>query len=265
MSSKITLVTGAAHGIGRSITDLLLSKGDVVIPTDVNSKELFNFQKHENAFPIPMDVTNEKNILNAVDQVKNTFNRIDCIINNAGIFFGGPLVEIELGDFEEIFNINVLGYVRVTKLFFPLLHKESRIVNISSEVGRIAYPFNGPYTMTKYAIEAFSDALRRELTYLGMKTIVIQPGSIKTQISEETIKCYKKYCENSQFEDQITRVRNVLIKEGYADPGLVANVVYKAIHCKHPRNRYKVENNRARRILEYLPNRWVDFIIKKVM
>lgn len=265
MTSKIVLVTGASHGIGHSITKFLLSRGDVVIPTDLDSIGLKSFENQENSFPIPMDVTNVESIQTAVEKVKQKYGKIDGIVNNAGIFIGGPIVEVELSEYENIFSINVLGYVRVTKAFFPVLRKGSRIVNVSSEVGRIAFPFNGPYTMTKYAVEAFSDSLRRELTYFDMKVSIIQPGSMQTQLGASTTDSYRHYCKDSAFEKQINRVWKVLKKEGYADPIAVAKKTYNALHCKNPKNRYRVKNNRARRVLEFLPARWVDFIIKNVM
>jgi len=263
MTNKIILITGAANGIGHSVADYLLSRGDVVIPTDVDSEGLKIFEGNENAFPISMDVTNNENIQSVVNQIKEKFGSIDCIVNNAGIFIGGPIVEIALGDFEKLIDINVLGYIRVVKAFYPLLRKGSRIINISSEVGRIAWPFNGPYTLTKYAVEGFSDSLRRELLFKNIKVIKIQPGSINTNMMDCTKKSYKQYCEGSEFEDQMNRVWGVLEKEGYANPIYMAKTVYKAIHNKYTRFTYRVKNHRGRRLSEFIPARWLDFVLEK--
>ena len=132
---------------------------------------------------------------------------------------------------------------------------------MSSEVGRIAFPFNGPYSMTKYAVEAFSDSLRRELAFLGMKVVIIQPGAIKTRLSQKTAENYKKYKENSHFKDEINRVWDVLDKERYADPIFVAKAVHKAIHKKNPKRRYRIKNNKQRRLLELVPQALTDFLI----
>ena len=136
---------------------------------------------------------------------------------------------------------------------------------MSSEVGRIAFPFNGPYSMSKYAIEAFSDSLRREFQFLGMKVIIIQPGAIRTSLPEITVKNYQKYMENSDFKEVISRVFKVLETEIYADPIFVAKKVYKAVHKKKPKLRYKVKNNKQRGFLEYLPASWADFLIKNLI
>lgn len=266
VNSKVVLVTGAAQGIGQSITEYLIKKGDIVIATDYDKESLGKYDSNEKIHTLLMDVTNQQSIETAVKEVNELFYGIDCLVNNAGLFFGGPLVEVSSTDMEKIFDVNVLGYVRVTKAFFSLLKKrKGRIVNISSEVGRIAFPFNGPYTMTKYAIEAFTDSLRRELMFLGMKVVAIQPGAINTSLPQKTVESYQKYLENSEFEKEMSRVWGVLEKEKYADPQYVANKVFRAIHKRKPRKRYRVKNNKQRRLLEFLPNSWADFIIQNFL
>ena len=262
-NSKIVLVTGAAHGIGKAITEYLVSKGEEVIATDYDSEGLVKYESHDQIHSIVMDVTNNDSIANAVQEVMKITDGIDCLVNNAGLFFGGPLVEVEVADFEKIFDVNVLGFVRVTKALFPLLKaRNGRVVNMSSEVGRIAFPFNGPYSMTKYSIEAFTDSLRREFQFLNMKVIAIQPGAIDTSLPEKTVESYRKYLKDSEFEAEMSRVWEVLEKEKYADPKYVAQVVYKALHKKKPKLRYRVKNNKQRKLLELFPSKWADFLIR---
>jgi NAD(P)-dependent dehydrogenase (short-subunit alcohol dehydrogenase family) len=263
MNNKIILITGAANGIGRSLAEYLLSKGDIVIPTDIDADGLRYFKKIENAFPVVMNVANMESIQTAVHQTQENFGHIDCIVNNAGIFLGGPIVEVEMEEFEKIININILGYIRVVKAFYLLLKSGSRIINVTSEVGRIAWPFNGPYTVTKYATEGFNDSLRRELLFKDIKVIKIQPGSINTAMMDCTKESYEKYCEDSEFENEMKRVFGVLAREGYADPINMAKTVYKAIHNKHTKLVYRVKNHPGRRISEFIPARWLDSILKK--
>ncbi|MCE7742829.1 MAG: SDR family NAD(P)-dependent oxidoreductase [Candidatus Heimdallarchaeota archaeon] len=263
-SSKVVLVTGAAHGIGQAITEYLASKGDIVIASDCDEEGLAKFDCDQKIHTVVMDVTDPKNIEEAVEVVKGITEGVDCLVNNAGLFIGGPLVEVELVDFEKIFDVNVLGYVRVTKAFFPLLKaRKGRVVNMSSEVGRIAFPFNGPYSMTKYSVEAFTDSLRREFMFLDMKVIAIQPGAIDTSLPEKTVESYQKYLKDSEFETEMSRVWKVLGKERYADPKYVAKKVFKAIHKRNPRRRYRVKNNKQRKLLEFFPESWADYFIKK--
>jgi NAD(P)-dependent dehydrogenase (short-subunit alcohol dehydrogenase family) len=262
-NSKTILVTGAAHGIGQAIAEYLALKGDKVIATDFDSKGLEKFDSIENIHGIYMDVTKSESIKSAVQEVKKITDGLDCLVNNAGLFFGGPLVEVEIADFEKIFDVNVLGFVRVTKAFFPLLkNRKGRVINMSSEVGRIAFPFNGPYSMTKYSVEAFTDSLRREFNFIGMKVIAIQPGAIDTSLPEKTAESYRKYLENSEFEKQMSRVWTVLEKEKYADPKHVGQTVYKATHRRKPKLRYRVKNNKQRRLIEFFPSKLADFLIR---
>ncbi|MCG3215690.1 MAG: SDR family oxidoreductase [Candidatus Heimdallarchaeota archaeon] len=269
MKNKSTtiLITGAANGIGLAITNYLIEKGVQVVAADYDKKSLEQFEGKQNIIPIFMDVTKVETIENVLSQLTEKIDGLDCIINNAGIFVGGSLLDVDLEELAHLMNINVLGYARVTKIMFPLLKKnKSKIINISSEVGRFSFPFNGPYSMSKFAVESFSDSLRRELMFLGIKVVVIQPGGIRTPLTEKTMKEYKKYRNKKYiFSDQINRLWPILEKQKFADPIHVAKKVFKILKKNNPRRRYRIKNNQLRRILEFLPTSWVDFLIKHVM
>ncbi len=262
--TKSVLITGAGNGIGLAITEYLSQEDVFVIAADFDKESLKKFANRENILPIYLDVRKNETILEVATQLSSTVKGLDCLVNNAGIFLGGSLLDIDLTELERIIDINVLGYARVTQAMFPLLQKnKGQIINISSEVGRFSFPFNGPYSMTKFAIESFSDSLRRELMFLGMKVIIIQPGAIKTQLSSKTIDEYSKYRQDDYiFSDQINRLWPILEKETYSDPLHIAKIVYKIIGKRRPKNRYRVKNNRQRRILEFFPSSWADFLIK---
>ena len=260
---QIILVTGAANGIGLAITDFLAKKGFTIIATDFNETDLQKLSSRENIHTVLLDVTDKESIQKAVEQALKITDGLDGLVNNAGIFNGGPLLEISVKELHEIININVLGMVRVTQAFFSMLEKKKgKIINLSSEVGRFAFPFNGPYSISKYAIEAFSDSLRRELMFIGMKVVIIQPGAIATSLPQKTLDVYGKYVEKSIFKKQLSRVWSILEKEKYGDPLEVGKIVHKALKRKNPRIRYRVSNNNQRRILEYLPTSLADFMIK---
>ena len=262
--TRNVLVTGAGNGIGLAITEFLSQRSIIVIAADYDKDSLKKFAERENIIPIYLDVRKNDTILEAAEEISSKVDGLDCLVNNAGIFLGGSLLDIDLNELARIFDINVIGYARITQAMFPLLHKKKgKIINISSEVGRFSFPFNGPYSMTKFAIESFSDSLRRELMFLGMKVIIIQPGAIQTQLSGKTIDEYSKYRQEDYiFSEQINRLWPILEKETYSDPINVAKVVYKIIRSKRPKNRYRVKNNKQRRMLEFFPSSWADFLIK---
>lgn len=268
--SKTILVTGAASGIGLAITNFLASKGDKVIAADINKEALSKLQDKEGITPLFLDVTDTQSIEKALKELETVTDTLDGLVNNAGIFIGGPLVEIKEEDLERIFAINVFGVFKVTKACFPLLYKaKGRIVNIGSETGRFSFPLNGPYSMTKYALESFSDSLRRELMFFDMKVILLQVGAINTPLLYDTYCSYAEDIDHSKtmYKKQLEAVIKTCQKEMKkgAHPEAVAKVVYKTLHKRFPRIRYRVRNNKLRRMLEFFPTFVVDFAMKRVL
>ena len=267
-NSKVILVTGAANGIGFAITDYLAKKGDHVIATDIDKDALEKLNEKENITPLLMNVTDSQSIEKVKKTVLKITEGLDGLVNNAGIFVGGPLVEVSEQNMEKIFKVNVFGVHNVTRAFYPmLLEKKGRIVNIGSETGRIAFPVNGPYSMTKFALEAFSDSLRREAMFHGIKVIHLQVGAIKTGFQDQT---YCAYAEDIDLEK--TLYRNLIEQvidtcenefEKSSDPVHVAKTVYNVLHKKHVKTRYKVKNHKGRRLLEFLPTALLDFAMLK--
>lgn len=267
---KTILVTGAASGIGLATTNFLIEKGDHVIATDIDKKALDSLANNASISTFYLDVTDSKSINDAFEKISEKFSTIDGIVNNAGIFVGGPLVEIRTEDLERILAVNVIGVFNVTRAFFPLLYPtKGRIVNIGSESGRFSFPLNGPYSMSKYALEAFSDSLRRELMFLDISVVHLQIGAVKTPLLHQTYAYYteKNDIENSLFKKQLEQVVKVCeneMKKG-AEPKVIAKVVYKALHKRKPKARYRIKNDKTRRFLEFLPTSVVDAAMKKAL
>ncbi len=268
--NKTILVTGAASGIGLAITNFLVEKGDHVIATDINKKALDSLTNINSISTFHLDVTDTKSISDAFEKISEKFPTIDGIVNNSGIFVGGPLVEISTEDLERILAVNVIGVFNITKAFFPLLYPtKGRIVNIGSEAGRFSFPLNGPYSMSKYALEAFSDSLRRELMLLDMPVVHLQIGAVKTPLLHRAYVCYAEEndVDNSLFKKQLEQVIKVCKKEidKGAEPKAIAKIVYKALHKRKPKSRYKIKNDKMRRLLEFLPTSVVDAAMKKAL
>ncbi|MFW9923469.1 MAG: SDR family NAD(P)-dependent oxidoreductase [Candidatus Thorarchaeota archaeon] len=271
MSKKrLILVTGAASGIGLAITNYLAAKGDHVIAVDINKEALSKFEGQKMITPLQMDVTDSASITSAIEKIPSIKEGLDGLVNNAGIFVGGPLVEVEEQAMEKIIAVNVLGVFKVTKALFPyLLKKKGRIINIGSEVGRFSFMLNGPYSMSKYAIESFSDSLRRELMFLDMKVILLQVGAMQTDLLYRT---YCSYAEDINFEQShFQKLLKMVIKtceqemKRGCDPKVVAKKVYHVLTKRHPKPRYRIKNNKLRRLLEFLPTSFADFLLKKAL
>jgi short-subunit dehydrogenase len=266
---KFVLVTGAANGIGLAITEYLAVKGDFVFATDIDMDSLEQLKGRENIAVLHLDVTDRESITKAINEISKISNGLDALVNNAGVFAGGPLVEVPDEDMDLIVKVNILGVYNVTKQLFPLLFKKKgRVINIGSEAGRLSWPLNGPYSMTKFALESFSDSLRRELMFLGMKVVNLQVGAMSTNFLERTYYCYSERVDinTTNFPKLINSVLKVCEgeKTKAANPIAVGKKVYKAIHKKRPKARYRVKNDKLRRMTEFLPSSLLDFILKKM-
>src|SRR5690606_15134971 len=169
---KSILITGVSTGIGWSTAKLFLAKGYLVFGSVRKQADADRLQQEfgKDFHPLIFDVQDLKGIQEAYLEVKATLKdtSLDCLVNNAGVSVNGPMAYIALEEFSSQLDINVLGLVRVTQTFLPLLGFDNnlpkgRIINISSGAGRVTRPFMAPYAASKHAVEAVSDGLRREL------------------------------------------------------------------------------------------------------
>ena len=262
MNMKI-LVTGASGGLGSAIVRELLEAGDEVYGLDLGEAAV----SRSGYVHIKCDITDTESVKRAVGLVSEHTDRLDAIVNAAGIMFFGALAEHEPEHMDAILRVNVGGMNRVDTLFFPLLERaKGRIVNISSEYGRFcALPFNGLYTASKYAVEAYSDSLRRELGYLGMKVVTIRPGSFATSMTASTGPTFDRLVESSEHFPGIYRRLKPLMTnatKNAGDPERLAALVGKAVHAKRPRRAYWIKNDLRVGLLSALPAGAIDLVFR---
>ena len=272
-SKKWVLVTGAASGIGKAITECISEKGWCVYATDVDEKGLSQFKKNENIRTIKIDITKDEDVASAVKFIQKQKTGLKALVNNAGVFFPGPLVDFPQERFELQFNINVFATQRITKAFFPLiLESKGRIINISSAAGFLATPFSGPYAASKHALEGWSDSLRRELLSLGVSVIVIEPGLIKTPLwikdTNERIDQFKGSFFYEANKKKIEHEIKLANEKGIV-PEKVAQKVHEALASIKPKTRYLVTENqfqyRVIQLLRLFSDSTLDNLIKKKM
>lgn len=179
MSNRTVLVTGASRGIGRAIALRLARAGWQVfggVRTDVAAKELA--AESELITPVELDVTVPDHVA-ALDHVLP--DRLDALINNAGVAVAGPIETLTRNDMHRQFDVNVFGPLELTRAVLPRLRSaRGRIVFISSINGRVSFPFTGMYNASKYAIEAVADCLRVELHPFDVQVALVEPGVIDT-------------------------------------------------------------------------------------
>jgi NAD(P)-dependent dehydrogenase (short-subunit alcohol dehydrogenase family) len=220
--------------------------------------------------PVVIDVTDRESIQSAYDAVASQTDRLDGIVNFAGIMGLGSLIDIPEERLARILDVNVMGTYRVNKKFFPLVEAaRGRIVNISSETGwQSAAPFNGPYAMSKHAIEAYSTALRRELALLGVKVVTIQPGPFRTDMVEGIERAFTQAeSETTRFARAIRKLKGLAAKQinSAHDPDILAQVIETALTVKRPKPVYSVKADRLRSSLEKLPLRAADQVYLTVL
>ncbi len=259
------LVTGAGSGIGRASVEYLAARGDHVFAGARKDRDLGELGRLRNVIPVRLDVTQPESVDAAVARVRGLTDTLDGLVNNAGSVVAGPLMDITPEQMREQLEVNLVGVHRVTRAFFPLLlAARGHVVNISSTGGRVAMPFMGPYVASKFALEAFSDSLRRELEPCGMKVSVIQPGAIRTPIWDKTDPEDAPVAD-SIFAERARAFGRLMVeraRSGGLPPVTIARAVHKALGSRRPRPRHLVtEANLMTRIASLLPDRWLDLAI----
>lgn len=247
-SQKAVLVTGASTGIGRKTTELLAAKGYFVYAGARKKSDLAELNKIKNVQSIRLDVTIPADIDAAVETITSAGRGLYGLVNNAGVATLGPLIEVQESDLAFVFDVNVFGPYRITKAFSPLIIAEKgRITTISSIAGILSGPLLGAYSMSKHAMEAYTDSLAAELARLGVKVSAIEPGNYRSNISSSSKKrmmANKKGIEGSLFQKELRawmdRPSN---RAQYEEPDAVAEAVLHALFDDKPKVRYMVVPN----------------------
>lgn len=215
-----------------------------------------------------MDVTSQQGIDEAKKLVESKSDKLDVIINFAGIGLMDSLIEGDVSKMQKVMDINLFGMVRVNKTFFPLIQNaKGRIINISSENGYTSpSPFNGPYAMSKFAVEAYNHSLRRELNLLDIKVIDIQPGSFKTNMHNNVRKDFEDLKEKSKlYQSPLSKMGKMMASEmeNANDFSYLFETLVEAINSDNPKIIYRVKNSKALRFLNMLSDKKVDSIYMK--
>jgi NAD(P)-dependent dehydrogenase (short-subunit alcohol dehydrogenase family) len=261
------LVTGGAGGLGGATVDLLVERGWHAFASDFDAAALGALAGRPGVTPLLLDVTDPASIAAAVERVGSETDGLDAVVNFAGVLGVGSLIEIPEEDLRRVLDVNVMGTVRVNRAFFPLvLARRGRIVNISSETGWMSGgPFNGPYAMSKHAIEAYSDSLRRELMWLGVAVVKIQPGPFRTAMVGGIEAAFaKRLAQTQHFAPQLSRISKLATRENQKahHPRVLAEAVHRALSARRPRAAYSVKADPLRSALEWLPTRWADALLR---
>lgn len=270
---KAIVITGASSGIGRDCALELDRRGFQVFAGYRKEEDavFLRVDASANLVPLRIDVAEAGSIAEAVAQVEHGVGErgLAGLVNNAGIAIAAPMEFVPLDALRRQLEVNVVGQVAVTQAFLPQIRRASgRIVHMGSISGRVAAPLLGPYSASKYALEALSDSMRIELIRWNIHVALIEPGAIDTPI----------WSRSSQFAQQIAddfppeaeklygnamRTLQRRIGDIRATPTKpVVEAVIHALTSERPRARYLVGRDaRLRLVLAYLPTRVRDRLI----
>jgi NAD(P)-dependent dehydrogenase (short-subunit alcohol dehydrogenase family) len=223
--------------------------------------------------PVHLDITDAESIRTAAEAVTGALGAspLRGLVNNAGVAVASPLEFVPIDALRRQFEVNVIGQVAVTQAFLPSLRRsQGRIVNMSSVSGRFASPFVGPYSASKFALEALSDALRLELRPWAIPVSIVEPGVIATPIWQKSLSAADELNAGMPPEAHELYGRAVqALRDGVQNIGgipadRVARVVAHALTARRPRTRYIVGHDARIGIgLTYLPTRVRDWLVAK--
>lgn len=274
---KAVVITGVSTGIGYAAAADLVQHGYQVFGTVRQQADAERLQRElgPNFQPLLFDITDEAGVTTAVSQLTTQLNGklLIALVNNAGITIPGPLMYLPIADFRWQLEVNVVGVLRVTQAFLPLLGAVSRttqspgrIINISSVSGRIAYPFMGAYAASKHALEALSDALRRELLLYGIDVILIEPGTVRTPIIAKFAEQVAQFAATDYGPILAKIEESVAERERTALPlAKVTAVIRTALESPNPKTRYPIPRKwlTGWLIPRWLPDRWLDKLVAR--
>ena len=276
VTSQAVLVTGAGKGIGAAITERLAGLGMLVFAGVRSDEDRQRWQAHSSGrvHPLRLEVTDEASIRDAVQELRTALKgkQLAGVVNNAGIAVAGPLEFLPIGELRRQLEVNVIGQIAVTQAVLPLLRESrGRVINIGSIAGRSALPLTGPYSASKFAMEALTDSMRVELMPAGIDVIIIEPGVIATPIWDTSLKLGERLLSEmpkvafEYYGGVIAAVKKRAMRgTGGLPPSVVADVVVEALTAPKPKTRYLIGRDaRIRALLQKLPDRVRDRLIAR--
>lgn len=188
---KTWFITGTSSGFGRSLTELLLERGDRVAATFRKDNALNDLKDRygEQLWVATLDVTDNQAIRTVVDQAFKDLGNIDVVVNNAGYGLFGAAEEVSDEQITHQFNTNVIGSIQVIRAALPYLRAQGggRIIQLSSMGGQVAFPALSLYHATKWAMEGFIEALVQEVAPFNIQATLVEPGSARTKFNGSMI------------------------------------------------------------------------------
>lgn len=279
--SRAVLITGCSTGIGAATARRLQGSGWKVYATARRLEDVEPLRE-AGCETLQLDVTDERSIQAAVDEIVSVEGAVGALVNNAGYSQGGAIEEVPLEAGRRQFETNVFGPIRLAQLVLPSMRSQGwgRIVNIGSMGGRLTFPGGGLYHATKHSLEAISDALRFEVKGFGVDVVLIEPGLITTEFGRTAVATVRAVAESGNatadparspygaFNERLAKMtadvyQGPLRRLG-GGPEVVAKAVERAISAKRPPTRMLLTPSAKIMVLQrrLLPDRAWDALMR---
>jgi len=250
---KVVLVTGASSGFGQAIAAELQSRGHRVFGT--SRRPLASAAAGYSL--VTMDVDDEASVAAGVAEVLHQAGRIDALVNNAGFGFAGAIEETSVAEARRQFETNFFGMHRACRAVLPQMreHRSGRIVNMSSLGGLVSVPFQAMYCASKFAVEAYTEALRMEVRPFGIQVAMVEPGDFATRFTENRRMTAAASSPLSPYAERCaTAVRRMGEDESKnREIGPVVRAAVRAVEARRPRLRYPAANALQRALVVLRP------------
>jgi NAD(P)-dependent dehydrogenase (short-subunit alcohol dehydrogenase family) len=273
--NELIVVTGASTGIGAATARELAQRGFHVLAgvrRDIDADAL----RAERIEPHLLDITTEADVAAIARRVTDDpeHRQLRALVNNAGIAVNAPVEALPMTEWRRQFEVNLFGHIAMTQALLPaLLDNSGTVVNISSVGGRVAMATYGAYAGSKFALEAVSDALRREVAGFGVTVIVVEPGAVTTEMAgrgiatAEALAAAMTADQHQRYDavtDAITTQARTFARDGVS-AAHAAKVIADAITTTNPRTRYTVGRDAAVivRLARLVPDRFLDQILRR--
>lgn len=271
--TDLVVVSGASTGMGAATARELAARGYHVL-AGVRRESDADAVRADGIEPVILDLTRSEHIEAVVDRIASDPDQraLQALVNNAGISVNAPVETLPLVDWRQLFEVNLFGHIALTQALLPFLHEShGRIVNISSVGGKIAMGTYGAYAGAKFALEAVSDALRRELAPHGVQVVVVEPGGVKTEMAGRGAATATRLAlgmsveQRQRYGDLVEAV--IAQSAAFTRSGLPAeragSVIAEAVTARRPRTRYTIGRDAAvlTRLARLLPDRTLDRIV----
>ena len=268
-NNQVILLTGASSGIGYDTAVALAKQGHKVYAA-ARRVELMEPLREWGIVPLQMDVTNEESMRQGVQTLLDREGRIDVLVNNAGYGFFGAVENVPMDDARNQLEVNIFGLARLCQLVLPTMRKQhsGRIVNIASVAGKSVIYYGGWYHVSKYAVEALSDALRIEIQPFGIDVVIIEPGAIKTNWGIIAADHLAETSKDTAYADtgamMAQNLRGMYESSSISDPSVVRKAICRAVNARRPRTRYRIGRLSSTMVFFHglLPTRWWDSIVR---